>query len=194
MSKFPNVTSIFPTRWRYCIAHQEASWLKVATAHLVCVFVWSQSFNVLRHNVHFSLCQSINLYFYTCQTFSNLKIKYIWNGRGIKGEMIYCLSADSAENWKKRTCFDWRPTTAMKVCCRLTICMLGKFSFLFCRLLILFFFSKSTFSKNYFGNTTREANGLDPDQDRQNVGSDLGPNCLQRLSADDKRRRKQGKC
>ena len=30
------------------------------------------------------------------------------------------------------------------------------------------------------------SNGLDPDQDRQNVGPDLGPNCLQRLSSDDK--------
>ena len=26
---------------------------------------------------------------------------------------------------------------------------------------------------------------LDPDQARQHVGPDLGPNCLQRLSADD---------
>ena len=30
------------------------------------------------------------------------------------------------------------------------------------------------------------SNGLDPDQDRSYVGPDLGPNCLQRLSADDK--------
>ena len=30
------------------------------------------------------------------------------------------------------------------------------------------------------------ANGLDPDLDRRSVGSDLGPNCLQRLSADGK--------
>ena len=29
-------------------------------------------------------------------------------------------------------------------------------------------------------------NGLEPDQDRQNVGPDLGQKCLQRLSADDK--------
>ena len=29
-------------------------------------------------------------------------------------------------------------------------------------------------------------NGLDPDQDRHFVGPDLGPNCLERLSADDK--------
>ena len=28
------------------------------------------------------------------------------------------------------------------------------------------------------------SNSLDPDQARQNVGPDLGPNCLQRLSAD----------
>ena len=28
--------------------------------------------------------------------------------------------------------------------------------------------------------------GLDPDQDRRSVGPDLGPICLQRLSADDK--------
>ena len=30
---------------------------------------------------------------------------------------------------------------------------------------------------------------LDPDQDRHSVGSDLGPNCLLRLSVDDKSRR-----
>ena len=29
------------------------------------------------------------------------------------------------------------------------------------------------------------SNSLDPDQDRHFVGPDLGPNCLQRLSADD---------
>ena len=28
------------------------------------------------------------------------------------------------------------------------------------------------------------SNCLDPDQDRHSVGHDLGPNCLQRLSAD----------
>ena len=47
------------------------------------------------------------------------------------------------------------------------------------------FFSKSTFLKNYFGNTIRVSNGLDPDQDQHSVGPDLGPNCLQWLSADD---------
>ena len=37
----------------------------------------------------------------------------------------------------------------------------------------------------------RVSNSLDPDQDQQNVGPDLGPNCLQRLSADDESRRLQ---
>ena len=30
------------------------------------------------------------------------------------------------------------------------------------------------------------SNSLDPDQDRHSVGSNLGPNCMQKLSADDK--------
>ena len=32
------------------------------------------------------------------------------------------------------------------------------------------------------------SNSFDPDQDRHSVGPDLGPNCLQMLSADDKSR------
>ena len=52
------------------------------------------------------------------------------------------------------------------------------------------FFSKSTLSKNSFWN--RMSNILDPDMDHS-VGPDLGQNCLQRLSADNKSRRQQGK-
>ena len=37
------------------------------------------------------------------------------------------------------------------------------------------------------------SNGLDPDQARRYVGPDLGPNCLQRLSTDDKVRRWQAR-
>ena len=48
-----------------------------------------------------------------------------------------------------------------------------------------FLFSKSTFSKNSSMNTIRVSNSLDPDQARHFVEPDLGPNCLQRLSADD---------
>ena len=47
--------------------------------------------------------------------------------------------------------------------------------------------------KNCFMNNLRVLNDLDPDQDRGSVGPDLGPNYLQRLSADDKSHRKQGK-
>ena len=64
-----------------------------------------------------------------------------------------------------------------------SLCMLGNFSRC-CRLLIFF---KINFFKNLFWNTIRVSNNLDPDQDRKNVGPDLGPNCLQRLSADEQR-------
>ena len=37
-----------------------------------------------------------------------------------------------------------------------------------------------------FFNTIRVSNSLDPDQARHFVGPDLGPDCLQRLSADNK--------
>ena len=57
---------------------------------------------------------------------------------------------------------------------------------LFCRLMIFFIW------KNYFRNTISVSNSsisvsssLNPDQDRHSVGPDLGPNCLQRSSADD---------
>ena len=47
------------------------------------------------------------------------------------------------------------------------------------------FFSKSTFSKNYFKNTIRVSDSLDPGQARHFVGPDLDRNCLLKLSADD---------
>ena len=64
---------------------------------------------------------------------------------------------------------------------------------LFCRLLI--FFSKSIFldffwKKKSVRNTIRVSNSLDPDQARRFVGPDLGPNCLQKLPADDARRQR----
>ena len=65
----------------------------------------------------------------------------------------------------------------------LTLFMLGNFSCFCCRLLA---FSKLTFSKFSFRNTIRVSNGLELDQDRCSVGPDLGPNRLQRLSADNK--------
>ena len=41
------------------------------------------------------------------------------------------------------------------------------------------------FLKNSFRNTIEVSNSLDPDQAPSFVWPDLGPNCLQRLSADD---------
>ena len=48
-----------------------------------------------------------------------------------------------------------------------------------------FFYFKISFF-NCFRNTYRVSNSLDPDQDLHSVGFDVGLNCLQRLSADDK--------
>ena len=46
------------------------------------------------------------------------------------------------------------------------------------------FFQNHLFLKNYFRNTIKVSESLDPDQARHFVGLDLGPNYLQRLSAD----------
>ena len=65
---------------------------------------------------------------------------------------------------------------AIKV--RINCCILGNLSCFCCRLLI--------FSKYSFRNTIIVSNSLDPDQYRHSVDPDLGPNCLQRLSADNR--------
>ena len=48
------------------------------------------------------------------------------------------------------------------------------------------FFQNELFSKYSFRSTIRVSSGLDPDQDRQNAGPDLGPNSLQWLLAETK--------
>ena len=57
---------------------------------------------------------------------------------------------------------------------------------------LLTFFKINFFSKNSFRNTIRMSNSLDPDQDCHYVSPDLGPSCLQRISADKKNYREQG--
>ena len=52
-----------------------------------------------------------------------------------------------------------------------------------CRLLTFF---KTNFFRKSFRHSIRVSKGLDPDQDRHSVGPDLGPNCLQRILANDK--------
>ena len=57
---------------------------------------------------------------------------------------------------------------------------------LFCMLFRhLLIYLKKIFFENSSRNTIRVSNSLDPDQARHFVGPDLGPNCLQILSADD---------
>ena len=79
----------------------------------------------------------------------------------------------------------YSPYLKLYVVLTLTLCMPGNFACFFCRLQI---FLKLTFSKKYFRNTIRVLNSLDADQAQHFAGPDLGPNCLQRLSADDKSR------
>ena len=55
----------------------------------------------------------------------------------------------------------------------------------FCRLLIFF---KINLLEKFFQDNIRVSNRFDLDQVRHLVGPDLGPNCLQKLSADDTRR------
>ena len=60
------------------------------------------------------------------------------------------------------------------------LCLLGNFV-----LSSADFFQNQLFRKILLGViTVTVSNNLDPDQARQNVGPDLGPNCLQRISAD----------
>ena len=64
--------------------------------------------------------------------------------------------------------------------------MLGDFLHI---LLSADFFQNHLFGKIISGIlSARVSNGLNPDQERCYVGSDLAPNCLQRLSGDDKSR------
>ena len=58
---------------------------------------------------------------------------------------------------------------------------------------MLFDFSEFTFSKNSFRNIIKVASSLDPDQDCQNVGPDLGPSSFQRIQTDDKSHSHKGK-
>ena len=49
------------------------------------------------------------------------------------------------------------------------------------------FFQNKFFQKKSFRNTIRVSNSSDPDQARHYVGPDLGPNCLHKISADNRR-------
>ena len=54
-------------------------------------------------------------------------------------------------------------------------------------------FFKINFSKNSYSNAINVSNSLDVDQNKCSVSLNLGPNCLQRLSVDDKNYPYKGK-
>ena len=54
-----------------------------------------------------------------------------------------------------------------------------------CFFVLCCFFLESILKKKSFRNTIIVSNSKDPDLARHFVGPDLGPNCLQSLSADD---------
>ena len=60
----------------------------------------------------------------------------------------------------------------------LTLCMLGNLA-----CVPIFFFKINFFQKNYFRNTIRVSNILDPNQVRHFIGPDLSQNCLRRMSS-----------
>ena len=62
----------------------------------------------------------------------------------------------------------------------LTLCLLGNFA-------SADFIQNQLFREKIFQKYIRVSNSLNHDQVRRFVGHDLGPNCLQRLSADDTR-------
>ena len=70
----------------------------------------------------------------------------------------------------------------------LLLCLLGNFSYFFA--VCGFFFFSKFFFPNFFSGIPSVSNSLDPDQARHFVEPGLGPNCLQRLSADDTRRQR----
>ena len=65
-----------------------------------------------------------------------------------------------------------------------TLCVLGNFLHFCC---LLTFLQTNFFSKKLFQEYYRGVKWCDPDQDQHSFGPDLGPNSLQRLSANDKK-------
>ena len=70
-----------------------------------------------------------------------------------------------------------------------TLCLLGKIVHAFLSS-DDFFFKINLFEKFFRENNIKVSNSLDPDQARLFVWHDLGPNCLQRLSAEDTSRQR----
>ena len=126
-----------------------------------------------------------------CLTFHEKKFdiscELTWNDKLYFGRQFTC---------KCHALFSWTflkklsLLSAAVVTGTLILCMLGNFACFFC---CLIFFLNQLFPEKTFRNTIKVSNSLDPDQAWHFVRSDLDPNCLQRLSADDKSCHQWGK-
>ena len=70
---------------------------------------------------------------------------------------------------------------------KFTLTYAGTLTLLPCFIVVCWFFQNQLLGKS-LSRIPSVSNNLDPDQTRQNVGPDLGPNCSLRLSADVTRR------
>ena len=86
-------------------------------------------------------------------------------------------------------CEHYRAVSKLELAPIFTLCMMGNFSSFF---VVYRFFSKLNFFKKLFQEYYQGVS-LDLDPARHSVGPDLGPNCLQSLSAEDKICRYKGK-
>ena len=94
-----------------------------------------------------------------CRVATNISHWPKVHSRGVK-KYIFAKKCIWISNWIFQYCFHYTFTV---YCCA-----------------IFYFLDTEFFS------TIRVSNRLDPDQTRHFIGPDLGPNCLQRLSADNK--------
>ena len=98
---------------------------------------------------------------------------------------MFLSSADFLQNQPFRKILSGIPSECQTVWIQIRPDYMNPAKKFACIFVVSFFFSKSTVSKNSFGNTIRVSNGLDPDQALHIVGPDQDSICLQKLSADD---------
>ena len=97
--------------------------------------------------------------------------------------LLKCRVASNISHWLKVHSRGSKNTYLRKKCIWISIWIFQycfHYTFTVNRCAIFYFLNTEFF------NTIRVSNSLDPDQTRHFIGPDLGPNCLQRLSADNK--------
>ena len=139
--------------------------------------IWVSNRKDPDQTLNFSCC-----FFVVCRIFS--KLNRLDPDQDLIVHVVFLLSAEFFQNQLFQKILSGKPSKCQTDWIQIRTNFSGCF-FVVCRI-----FSKSTFSKNYFRNTIWVSNRLDPDHDLHFVGPDLGPNCLQKLSADDTSRQK----